>query len=59
MLKAGVLYDAMGKIASLAAAAQFLTRSREEQEIQLELIGLIEDIALTAKESAKEAGHVA
>ncbi|QWA12773.1 hypothetical protein GTU79_08805 [Sodalis ligni] len=57
MLKAGVLYDAMGKIASLAAAAQFLTDSREEQEIQIELIGLIEDIALKAKERAKESSH--
>ncbi len=57
MLNAGVLYDAMGKIASLAAAAQFLTDSREEQEIQIELIGLIEDIALAAKENAKESSH--
>lgn len=57
MLKAGVLYDAMGKIASLAAAAQFLTGSPEESDIQLELISLIEDIALAAKESAKESSH--
>ncbi len=59
MLKAGILYDALGKISVLAAAAQLLTSSQEEREIQLELIGLIEDTALAAKESAKEASHVA
>jgi len=57
MLKAGVLYDALGKISVLAATAQLLTDSPDEREIQIELIGLIEDIALAAKERAKEASH--
>lgn len=50
-VKVEVGLDALHKIQALASAAGFLTSSAEEEELCLEIIGLIERIAREAAEA--------
>jgi hypothetical protein len=46
--------NAMGKISSLAEAALFLTANPTERAVQIELIGVISDIANTIAKEANQ-----
>ncbi|CAI2419256.1 hypothetical protein [Serratia liquefaciens] len=46
--------NAMGKISSLAEAALFLTANATERAVQIELIGVISDIANTIAKEANQ-----
>lgn len=45
--------DALSKIQSLLSAAQWLTSSQEETELQLELLNIAETVAVRVLEECK------